>query len=104
MYQCYPQLVDTFYSQITSNNIIEFSFSFTEGGEIVGRDLIRVKGEQTFEGKSVFTAVILWEFYDWTESDGDKVDKTHQGGELHTGAYSPVADFDWEAWDAAQQN
>lgn len=93
---------ETFYGTVAdyATNVIELSFSFTEGGDIVGRDLIRVKGEQTFEGKSVFTAVILWEFYDWTESDGDKVDKTHQGGELHTGSYALDADFDWNAWDA----
>ncbi|WP_019029837.1 DUF5011 domain-containing protein [Colwellia piezophila] len=92
---------ETFYGTVAdyATNVIELSFSFTPGGDIVGRDLIRVKGSEIFQGKTVYTAVILWEFYDWAESDGDKIDKAHQGGELHTGSYALDADFDWDAWD-----
>jgi len=93
---------ETFYGVVADydTNVIEFSFSATQGGEILGRDLIRVKEETTFGGKSVYRALILWEYYDWTESDSDNSDKTHKGGELHTGAYAVDANFDWAAWDA----
>ncbi|WP_198149742.1 DUF5011 domain-containing protein [Colwellia sp. MT41] len=93
---------ETFYGTVAdyATNVIEFSFSFTPGGDIVGRDLIRVKAESSFQGKVIFTAVLLWEFYDWAESDGDNIDKAHQGGELRTAGYAVDADFDWAAWQA----
>ena len=96
---------ETFYGTVAdyATNVIEFSFSETQGGTVIGRDLIRLKEETTFQGKAIYIAVILWEFYDWTESDGVKTDKAHQGGELHTAGYAVDADFDWDAWDANGQ-
>ncbi len=92
---------ETFYGTVAdyATNVIEFSFSETEGGAVIGRDLIRVKQETSFGGKPLYLAVNLWEYYQWTESDGDKVDKAHQGGDLNTAAYSTAVDFDWDGFD-----
>jgi len=76
-------------------DIIKFSFSETENAVILGRDLLRVKAEDSFEGNTVYTVITLWKYYGWNESDGDNSDKVHKGCELFTGAY---ADFNWVAW------
>ena len=91
---------ETYYGVVSdyATNVIEFAFSATQGGAILGRDLIRIKTEESFENKGVYTAITLWEDYEWTESDGDNSDKAHKGGELFSGAYSVDADFNWDAW------
>ncbi|OUS25373.1 hypothetical protein A9Q98_12430 [Thalassotalea sp. 42_200_T64] len=91
---------ETYYGVVSylADSIVEFAYSATQGGPILGRDLMRIKEQTTFNGKTIFKATVLWEFYEWAESDGDNQDESHAGAELYTQVYAVDADFDWDAW------
>ncbi|MCU4676923.1 DUF5011 domain-containing protein [Catenovulum sp. 2E275] len=74
-------------------NVIQFSFSETEGGAIVGRDLVRVISESTMANTTVYKARILWEYYSWEESDQNNQDTTHQGAEIYHETYATDSSY-----------
>ncbi|GEM_PF-1178740 len=79
-------------------NVIELAYSETKGGTILGKEQLYIKSESTYGGKTVFTSVILFEDYSWTESDGDDSDSTHKGAEIYSENYSPDASFDFDGF------
>lgn len=91
---------EDFYGEVSeySTNILQFSYSETQGGDSVGVDLIRITSESSFGGIGVYAATILWEEFDWNESDGDLEESSHEGGEIYHGAFSVSANFDWNSW------
>lgn len=93
---------ETFYGTVTQydTNILQFLYSETQGGTVLGIDLIRITGESSFNGDGYYDAVTLWEYFEWTESDGDISDTSHQGAEIYQTIYALDSDFDWDAWDA----
>ena len=80
-----------------SSNVIELAYSETQGGSILGKELLYIKSETTIGGKVLYRGVVLFEEFGWSESDGDNSDKTNQDGEIFNEDYSPDATFDFNS-------
>ena len=80
-----------------STNVIELAYSETQGGSILGKELLYIKSETTIDGKTLYRGVVMFEEFGWSESDGDNSDKTNKDGEIFNEDYSPDADFDFDS-------
>ena len=80
------------------DGILLLTFSTTDGTQVLGTELISFSEMNDFEGKTVYSTRVLWEFYDFPVSDGSLSDTMNKDGELFIGEFSSSIDFNWAGW------
>ena len=91
---------ETYYAVISmyDSEIIRFDYSATQGGVLIGTELMRYVTTDNFLGDDVLLFRALWEEFSWAESDGDVNDEGHSGAEIWTFEFSENSGFDWDAY------
>lgn len=94
---------ETGYGEIEDidTNIIKITYYDSAAkNQVHGFELYRFLGEGSFEGKGYYTIKLIWEDYEWSESDDKDSDPTHKGAEMFNWIFAHDADFNWDGFES----